>query len=171
MVKIKFKAKAREYKRLNAEGIHQMVSEVLQAQFPLEMTGRAYEASAIWDVPIAAAVERMTIEGACEVLAEAPSPNTVRNVLRGLLPDEGMDELEARLNGLLVSCLPAKLLRSYQPCAIDITEIAYHGQHEADDEDIRRSKAKSGTTHFHCYATLYTVKRGKRYTLALTLVL
>src|SRR5437868_15446771 len=136
MVKIKFKAKAREYKRLNAEGIHQMVSEVLQAQFPLEMTGRAYEASAIWDVPIAAAVERMTIEGACEVLAEAPSPNTVRNVLRGVLPEEGLENLEARLNRLMVARVPGKLRRSYQPCAIDITEIAYHGQHDEDDEDI-----------------------------------
>jgi putative transposase len=69
------------------------------------------------------------------------------------------------LKGLLVSRLPGKLLRSYQPCAIDITEIAYHGHHEDTDEGIRRSKAKSGTTHFRCYATLYTVKRGKRYTL------
>src|SRR2546426_12561750 len=94
MVKVKFKAKAREYKGLNAQGIHQMVSEVVQEQFPLEMTGRAYEASVIWDVLIAAAVERMTIEGSCEVLAEATSPNTVRNALREVWPDEGTNELE-----------------------------------------------------------------------------
>src|ERR1041384_5707219 len=170
MVKVKFKPRQREYKRLNAQEIHSLVSEELQAQFPLDMTGRTYEAQAIWDVLIAAAAERLTIEGASEVLEAAPSPNTVRNVLFGVLPDEDLTDLEARLNDLVVARLPLKVVRSYLPCAIDITEIAYHGQHKPSDEVVRRGKAKSGTTHFHCYATLYTVKRGKRYTLALTLV-
>jgi putative transposase len=35
---------------------------------------------------------------------------------------------------------------------------------------VRRGRAKSGTTHFHCYATLYTIKNNKRYTLAVTLM-
>jgi Transposase DDE domain len=170
MVKVKCREKKREYKRLNAQEVHRLVSEVLQEHFPLEMEGRVYEAQDIWDVLIAAAVERMTIEGVSDVLEAAPSPNTVRNVLRGILPEDGLDELETRLNGLVVARLPPKLLRAYLPCAIDVTEIAYHGQHEDNDEGIRRSKAKSGTTHFHWYATLSTVKRGKRYTLALTLV-
>ncbi len=170
MVKVKFKAKVREYKRLNAREVHRLVSDVLQEYLPLEMAGRAYEAADIWDVLIAAAVERLTIEGASEVLEAAPSPNTIRNVLRGVLPDDGLEGLETHLNDLMVARLPPKVLRAYHPCAIDMTEIAYHGQHEASDEGIRRGKAKSGTTHFHCYATLYTVKRGKRYTLALTLV-
>ncbi len=170
MVKVKFRAKQGEFKRLNAHEIHRLVSEVLQTHFPLEMEGRTYEPQAIWDVLIAAAVERLTIEGASDLLEEAPSPNTVRNVLRGVLPEDGLEALEARLNDMVVARLPPKLLKAYLPCAIDITEIAYHGQHEDSDERIRRGKAKSGTTHFHCYATLYTVKRGKRYTLALTLV-
>jgi hypothetical protein len=170
MVKVKFKPRQQEYKRLTAPEVHRLVSEELQAHCPLEMAGRAYEAQAIWDVLIAAAVERLTIEGASEVLEAAPSPNTVRNVLRGLLPDEDLTELEAQLNDMVIARLPSKLVRGYLPCAIDITEIAYHGQHEPNDEVVRRGKAKSGTTHFHCYATLYTVKRGKRYTLALTLV-
>ena len=54
--------------------------------------------------------------------------------------------------------------------AIDITEIPYHGQHEDDDEGVRRGRAKHGTTHFHCYATLCIVKNNKRYTLAVTLM-
>ncbi len=170
MVKTKFKAKQREYKRLNAREIHTLVSEELQEYFPLDMAGRAYEAQSVWDVLIAAAVERLTIEGASEALEAAPSPNTVRNVLRGLVPDKDLTVLEARLNDMVIARLPPKLVKDYLPCAIDITEIAYHGRHEPSDETIRRGRAKSGTTHFHCYATLYTVKRGKRYTLALTLV-
>jgi hypothetical protein len=170
MVKNKFRSTRREYKALNASAVHELVSEVLQENLPLEMAGRAYNAQAIWDVLIAAAVERLTIEGASAVLDQAPSPNTVRNVLRGLFPEEAIDSLEARLNDLVVARLPVKLVGDYLPCAVDWTEIAYHGQHEEEDEGIRRGKAKSGTTHFHCYATLYTVKRHKRYTLALTLV-
>ena len=105
------------------------------------------------------------------MLEEAPSANTVRNALRGLLPDdENIALLEAQLNEVLVAHLPQKLLCKALPCAIDFTEIPYHGQHEADDEGVRRGRAKHGTTHFHCYATLYTVKKNKRYTLALTLV-
>jgi hypothetical protein len=170
MVKIKFRTKKREYKRLNAQEVYRLVSDVLQEHFPLAMEGRAYAAQHIWDVLIAAAAERLTIEGASDVLDAAPSPNTVRNVLRGILPEDGLDALEDRLNTLVVARLPPKLLSDYLPCAVDMTEIAYHGQQEDSDEGIRRGKAKSGTTHFHCYATLYTVKRRKRYTLALTLV-
>jgi putative transposase len=170
MDRIKSRTKPREYKRLNAKEVHRLVSEVLQEHFPLEMEGRTYEAQDIWDVLLAAAAERLTIEGASEVLESAPSPNTVRNVLRGILPEDRLDQLEDRLNALVNARLPPKLLSDYLPCAIDITEVAYHGQHEDSDEGIRRGKAKSGTTHFHCYATLCTVKRRKRYTLALTLV-
>jgi hypothetical protein len=170
MVKVKFKPKQREYKRLTAQEAHHLVSEVLQEHFPLAMEGRVYEAQDIWDVLIAAAVERLTIEGASEVLENAPSPNTVREVLRGIVPDNGMEDLQGRLNELVVARLPPHLLRGSLPCAIDVTEIAYHGQHDEADEAIRRSKAKSGTTHFHGYARLYTVNRGKRYTLALMLV-
>ena len=110
------------------------------------------------------------METICDEL-EGPSANTVRTALRGLLPDdERTTELEGQLNEMLVSHLPEKLLTKKLPCAADLVYIPYHGRHEEDDEAIRRGMAKSGTTHFHCYATLYTVKRNKRYTLALTLV-
>jgi putative transposase len=135
------------------------------------MQKRLYTVGDIWDVVIAAAAERMTIEMACALLEEAPSANTVRNVLHGLLADEGgMAEVEQRVNAMLVERLPKQLLNVKLPAAIDLTEIAYHGQHEEADEWIRRSKAKHGTSHFHVYATLYVVKQNKRYTLALRLV-
>ncbi len=102
---------------------------------------------------------------------EGPSANAVRTAIRGLLPDdERTTELEGQLNEMLVSHLPEKLLTKKPPCAADLVYIPYHGRHEEDDESIRRGLAKSGTTHFHCYAILYTVKSNKRYTLALTLV-
>jgi hypothetical protein len=39
--------------------------------------------------------------------------------------------------------------------AFDLTLIPYHGQPEADPNEIYRSKAKDGTSHFHAYATAY----------------
>ena len=158
-------------KRLSAHEVYRLTVETLQTHFPLAMDDKQYQAQDIWDVLVAAAVERLTVESASALLAEAPSANTVRNALRGLLPDnEGIATLEAQLNEGLVAHLPEKLLDKSLPCAIDFTEIPYHGQHDQDDEGVRRGRAKHGTTHFHCYATLYTVKRHKRYTLALTLV-
>ena len=37
----------------------------------------------------------------------------------------------------------------------------------AHQDEVCRSKAKGGTTHFFTYATAYAVVRGRRYTLAM----
>ncbi len=160
-----------EAKQLTAQEVHELVSETLQAHFNLDMSDSLYEAQDIWDVLIAAAVERITIEMACDLLEDAPSPNTVREMVKRLLTnEESLAELEEVVNALLVARLPKKLLSRALCGAIDITEIPYHGQHEDDDEGVRRGRAKNGTTHFHCFATLYTIKNNKRYTLAVTLM-
>ncbi len=160
-----------ENKQLTAQEIYQLTSETLQAHFKLDMSNSRYEAQDIWDVLVAAAVERITIEMACGLLEDAPSPNTVRAAVRDLLASEAtLIELEDMINGLLVARLPRKLFKQALRGAIDITEIPYHGQHEDDDESVRRGRAKHGTTHFHCYATLCIVKNNKRYTLAVTLM-
>jgi putative transposase len=52
--------------------------------------------------------------------------------------------------------------------AIDLTLIPYHGQPLEDEKEIYRSSPKSGTTHFHAYASAVVVHKGHRYTLALT---
>jgi hypothetical protein len=156
---------------VRAQDVHRLTEEVLQAHWQLDMEKSLYTAEDIWDVVIAAAAERMTIEMACDLLEEAPSANTVRNALHGLLADEsGIVEVEQRVNAMLVERLPKRLLNAKLAAAIDLTEIPYHGQHEEADEWVRRSKAKHGTSHFHMYATLYVVKHNKRYTLALVLV-
>jgi putative transposase len=129
-----------------------------------------YEVQDIWDVVIAASVQRMSIESGCDLLEDAPSANTVRTALKTLFTDEGLEKLEQQVNELLVARLPRKLLSKKRICAIDITEIPYHGQHDDEDERVRRSRAKSGTTHFHSFGTLSILHRHKRYTLAVTLM-
>jgi hypothetical protein len=158
-------------KLVSAQDVYRLTSEMLLTHFDLHMDDSSYHPQDIWDVLIAAAVERLTIEMACQLLDHAPSPNTVRHALHRLLGGDGaLVELEETMNALLVARLPKTLLRHSLPCAIDITEIPYHGQHEEDDDTVRRGRAKHGTTHFHCYATLHTVKHHKRYTLAMTLM-
>lgn len=158
--------------QLTAPEVYDLVQQVLQEQWPLEMADRDYEAQDIWDVVIAAAVEQLSLEGASRLLEAAPSGNTVRGVLKELLATAaGLTELEAQMNAVLQRRRPKKLLASRLPAAIDITEIPYHGQYDEEGEEIvRRGRAKSGTTHFFCFATLYVIKKHKRYTLAITLM-
>jgi len=149
--------------------VYSLTQEVLKASFTLDMTSSQYDAQTIWDVLVTAAVERLTIDSACQLLEGAPSANTVRTALKSILSDKGLRTLEERVNDLLVARLPPQLLKKALVCAVDYTEIPYHGQHEAADEGVRRGRAKSGTTHFHSFGTLTVLHRHKRYTLALTL--
>ena len=157
MAQDKFTPTAEKTRRVTAQEVYEMTIETLQEVFQLDMSNSLYEAQDIWDVLVAAAVERVTIETTCELLEEAPSPNTVRTVVREMLGDDAaLEQLETRVNELLAVRLPKNLLKRARPAAIDVTDIPYHGQHDEEDEHIRRSRAKHGTTHFHCFGTLYS---------------
>ena len=51
--------------------------------------------------------------------------------------------------------------------AIDLTLSPYHGQPYEDKDEIVRGMPKSGTTHFHGYATVSIVRDDRRYGVAL----
>jgi putative transposase len=57
-----------------------------------------------------------------------------------------------------------------QVVAADLHEQPYHGQAQSDPAEVRRGKAKSGTTHFHSFATAFVIRHGKPLTLALHFV-
>jgi len=155
--------------KLTAQDVYELTQEALQETFDLDMSHSQYDAQTIWDVLVTAAVERLTIDSASQLLEDAPSANTVRNSLKQILSDEGLVELERQVNELLVARLPPKLLKKRLTSAADYTDIPYHGQHEVDDDRVRRGRARSGTTHFHSFGTLTVLHRHKRYTVALTL--
>ena len=105
----KFNTRRENVKRLSAQEIHHLTQETLQAHFELEREGCAYGAEDIWDVLLAAAVERTTVETICDEL-EGPSANTVRDALKGIMPnEEQIANLEAVLNEMLVGRLPKQL--------------------------------------------------------------
>jgi len=87
-----------------------------------------------------------------------------------LADDAQWAQLEVTVNQLLRARLPKTLFKRSRVCAVDFTDIPYHGQHEEDDAYVRRGRAKSGTTHFHSYATLAVVQDHRRYTVAITLL-
>lgn len=158
-------------KQLKAQDVYQLVSATLQEHFQLDMKNRNYTAQDIWDVLVAASVERISIEMASRLLETAPSGTMVRTLVKEMLQDMGqLQAVERQVNELLTAKLPRKLLKSKLPVAIDLTELPYHGQHAEDDPYVRRGRAKSGTTHFYVFATLYVVKKNRRYTLAIVLM-
>ena len=158
-------------KQLKAQDVYELVNATLQEHFQLDMKNRNYTAQDIWDVLVAASVERISIEMASRLLEAAPSGTTVRTLVKEMLQNMGpLQAVEAQVNELLTAKLPRKLLKSKLPVAIDLTELPYHGQDAEDDPFVRRGRAKSGTTHFYVFATLYVVKKNRRYTLAIVLM-
>lgn len=116
------------------------------------------------------AASRVTsVHAACERLRDAPSDETLRRALLATLPP--VEELEQRINGALGDRLPKSFFRRGKRISVDITEIPYHGQPQRDPRETRRSQPKSGTTHFHAYATAYVTHHGQRFTVGLTRVL
>jgi hypothetical protein len=113
-----------------------------------------------------AAASRLSVNHACHDLDGAPSGAKVLGELATQLSD--LDALEATLNGLLGRLVPRGLGTRGRHMAIDLIELPYHGTvADRDHDEIRRGKAKQGTTHFFTYATAYVILRGRRYTLAL----
>ena len=123
----------------------------------------------ILSVLLFAAGRRRSIHDACGRLSGVPSDETLRKALLATLPDVG--ELERRINAALADRLPKSFRKRSQRIAIDLSEIPYHGQPQTDPNEVRRGKPKSGTTHFHVYASAYVVQHAQRFTLAVTCVL
>src|SRR5262249_60176051 len=123
-------------------------------------------AALLLDLLLCAASWLTSLFAVCLRLRRAPAPETARLALHAWLPEP--PELERRLNRALAADLPRGLSRRRQRLAADLTLVPYHGRPAADPKEVYRSKARSGTSHSHAYATLYLVLRGQRFTLALT---
>ncbi len=153
------------------QDVEECATTILQEAIALPDRGRTCQANVLWHILLYAAARLTSLFDACARLRDAPGDDAVRKALVGGLPP--IDELEKRLNKGLLDCLPARLLRRSRRwrLAADLTLIPYHGQPHHDRLEIYRGEAKSGTTHFHAYATCYLVYQGRRFTLALTPVL
>lgn len=139
---------------------------VVRRSLPLDLQNTRISAEDILGVLGYASANRISTEAACQELKGAPSGNRLREVLAQALPDRA--SLQRALNRILRVQTPRfvkKGKRSYY-IAIDLTLIPYHGGCYADEKEIVRGEAKSGTTHFHGYATVSIVHDQQRYVLA-----
>jgi putative transposase len=161
---------------IDSAQVRRALADTLTTYLSLDIAGRDLDAPMLWDILIHASVQQATIETACTELDGAPSGNTVREHL-GQAVGESADhllELEHRLNRALQAQLPRRFRKGLRDrrydIAIDLVQIPYHGQPCQNRREIRGGPAKSGTTHFHTYATLAIVHDDQRYELALTFV-
>jgi hypothetical protein len=127
---------------------------------PLSMPG-AIESRDLLRVLVFAAASRLSVHPACDQLECAPSGPTVLGPLASQCSD--LDALEGHLNDLLAKLIPKGVGKRGRHVAMDVVALPYHGTvDEAQHDEVCRSKAKHGTTHFFTYATAYAVVRGRR---------
>jgi hypothetical protein len=143
-------------------------AHLCQKHLGLRDHGPKCTASVLLTVLCYAAARLISLAAACKALLRAPSYQAAHDALLATLPD--IHELQRRLNRALQGDLPHALRRRRQPVAIDLHLVPYHGQHLHEPDEVYRSKAKSGTSHFHAYATAYVIRKGRRYTVALAYV-
>lgn len=153
---------------ITRDDVHRHVLHRLTTHLRLpDLSGRT-SAAVVLQVVLAAAARLCSIFAAARRLATAPSDQTIRTALANGLTERW--ELERRWNRALTADLPRSLAGTRQPLALDLTLRPYHGQPFRDVAEVYRGQAKSGTSHFHAYATVYLVRHGRRFTLALTWV-
>ena len=130
---------------LKSQDVYKFTLQTLAA-LPLDMPGVIHPQD-LMRVLVFAAASRTSVHQACEQLERAPSGPTVLRTLAQQLSD--LDELEAHVNAMLARLVPKGLGKRGCRIALDLTALPYHGTvDEAHQDEVCRSKAKSGTTHF-----------------------
>lgn len=114
-------------------------------------------------VVVLACAGKCTINQAVKKVKRCLTAGALRHHLR---KDVDIGKIEKRTNTILQQIAKKILSGKWLEFAVDIVYLPYHGQHMKDKNEVVRSKAKHGTTHFHAYATLYVIVLGKRFTLA-----
>lgn len=150
---------------LTPAAVHRHATALFQAHLRLPDHGPKCSAFVLLSLLFTAAARLTSLFAVCCHLRNAPSDEAARQALLATLPS--YVPLQQRLNQALAATLSKHLRRQRHPFACDLTLIAYHGQPFRDASEIYRSQPKHGTCHFHAYATLYLVRKGVRYTIAL----
>src|SRR6516165_5206224 len=153
---------------LTPAAVRAHAQRLCQKHLRLADHGPKCTAGLLWAVLFYAASRIASVAAACKALRRAPSDTAVHDALLATLPET--HELQRRVNRALQGDLPRALRRRRQPVAIDLHLVPYHGLPLQDESEVYRSHAKDGTSHFHAYATAYIIRRGRRFTVALTWV-
>lgn len=152
---------------IRSEQVLNAFVEVVGKNLPLDLKSTRITAEDIIYALGYANIHRLSMESACQELQGAPSGNRLREVLVDALPDR--TEMQNLLNRMFRQQLHPSVWKCKRDfnIAIDLTLIPYHGQPYEDKKEIVRGMPKSGTTHFHGYATVSIVRDDRRYVVAL----
>jgi Transposase DDE domain len=151
---------------LTPAAVHHYATALVQRHLQLRDHGPKCSASGVLTLLFTAAAWVTSLSETCRRLRGAPSDEAVRRALLATLPQYAA--LQRCLNTALASTLPKAVRQHRQPLALDLVLIPYHGQPQREGSEVYRSQPKQGTTHFHAYATVYLVRKGRRFTVALT---
>jgi hypothetical protein len=122
----------------------------------------------ILTVLFAAAARVSSLSDTCRRLRGVPDEHVVADALYASLPE--YNALRRRVQAALRGHRPKALRCRPQVVALDLTLLPYYGADAKTNPLVVRSKAKKGTSSFFGYGTAYVVRKGRRYTLALTAV-
>ena len=143
---------------VSVRAVHAHAASLVEEHLKIQDHGRKCLASVLINILFFAAGRMQSIFDACSRLRDTPSDQAVRDALVAMLPE--MKPLERRINAGLSAELPRWLTKRPQRLAVDLTLIPYHGEPFLDPQEIYRSQPKSGTTHFHAYASCCVVEHG-----------
>jgi len=164
------KPMAKITRTIRSEQVLNAFMQVVRRNLPLDLKNTRITSDDILYVLAYANTHRLSIESACQELQEAPSGNRLREVLAAALPDRvSVQRAVNRMFHQQVHPSLWKCKRDFN-IAIDLTLIPYHGQPYEDKKEIVRGMPKSGTTHFHGYATVSIVRDDRRYVVALRFI-
>jgi hypothetical protein len=157
---------------LTSAGVLDFALSTLLKGVKLYINGYKCTAENVYEIILKASAGQTSVNDVCDDLKGTPKGNTVLGQLHQALPQKLSDlwRLEVQLNRVLLLNVPGRMLRVRCDLAIDLVLVPYHGEPANDAEEVKRSAARDGTTHFHCYATAYMVYKDCRITLAMTFV-
>ncbi|HSK70497.1 MAG TPA: hypothetical protein VK892_02290 [Pyrinomonadaceae bacterium] len=158
------------------EQVFSYLLKLLKRNMPLTVSRHKLDEDKLWTILLSASVGQTTIEATCQQLKEAVSGNRMREHLVEQFSSCRLStqQLEAKINQTLRDALPApvkaELAKRKWETAGDRVEIPYYGKVSEENQFVRRSSAKTGTTHFYCFASLTLINKRRRYTIAIAMV-
>jgi putative transposase len=149
---------------IRAPEVWQQAVTALRDTLTLQMAAPArYSRESMLAVLLHAAAHASSIEDAALSLPAAPHPNTVRLTLQGAT----VETVEREINHALLNRQLRRLLKRRLEVACDLKHVPYWGEPDPLEKDfVWKARALRGTTRFFVYATLYVIKHGQRFTIA-----
>jgi len=149
---------------LTEEQVLNFLVNTLDEEIDIELGENAeIDSEDFWDVLVGRRADEDSVSHLCEIAKDSPHGNTILHHLRTKFE---LAELE-RVGKTLIQQDILELLPD-RPVEVvcDLHLRPYYGEEHDVEEELYESLAKTGTTTFHSYATLYARVRDKRYTLA-----